>query len=198
MSSLPTAALSGVHGAVAIDQFRKHRNGYQKASALDHLLHRRETRASLDRPPRVQQGLAPSGEGAYTIHTAPPSSRDYSSVGTVVIGLVIINALNCVGAFTSIEDIFWPYKIFAYILPPHFVFQSIAYMVFHDSDDFAGTEVATNATTAGREALASGRNFYCPDNVCFGRTGDEILQQLNVRSHSHNSSLPRHPRCQHP
>lgn len=120
------------------------------------------------------------------------------SVGTVVIGLVIINALNCVGAFTSIEDIFWPYKIFAYILPPHFVFQSIAYMVFHDSDDFAGTEVATNATTAGREALASGRNFYCPDNVCFGRTGDEILQQLNVRSHSHNSSLPRHPRCQHP
>jgi len=73
------------------------------------------------------------------------------------------------------DDVIWPLRILCYIFPLRFCTQSMAYGEFIDST-FDGTERCNPINDLGCEP----GGYMCTTRACFGKTGAEVLESLNV------------------
>ena len=111
----------------------------------------------------------------------------------VVIGL--FNFLNLYfaaflfcGMFVDIDDVIWPLRALCYFFPLQWAMQSYMYAMFHDMPESSGAKACAPGSTPadGGGQICSANGFYCPPTaddpagaICFGRTGDEILNSLS-------------------
>lgn len=87
------------------------------------------------------------------------------------------------GMFIDPQDVIWPLRAFCYLLPLGWSLQSYMYAIWHEAS-YSGATACTpgNATPTG---ICDERGFYCSSAndptgaVCFGSTGDQILDSLS-------------------
>jgi len=111
------------------------------------------------------------------------------------------------GYLIPLADLFWPIRIFGYVLPLRWTIESATYTLFINGPDYGGTRPCPDTeytndpalaiadsvtvppqcldTPMGNELrMASGaRDFYCPDVApqrCWGQTGPQILTSLET------------------
>ena len=92
-------------------------------------------------------------------------------------------------AYLNAKEIIWPFRIFYYILPSHYFFDSAVQLSFGDENaHWNGAHRVSSApesilnSSAGREALHNGDTFVCPDTPgnCYGDNGRDVLASLAV------------------
>jgi len=90
-------------------------------------------------------------------------------------------------AYLNAKEIIWPFRIFYYILPSHYFFDSALQLSFGDENaHWNGAYRVSSAhesilnSSAGREALQSGDTFVCPETPgnCYGDNGRDVLASL--------------------
>jgi len=102
------------------------------------------------------------------------------------------------GVWLVVDDIIWPFRAFAYILPFRWVFPTVGYAMLHHTAPYEGAyqcDISTRLAVAGPfngtavpcsplTPDAEGFGFYCgpevPPQSCVGRTGDQILDSFGV------------------
>ena len=84
------------------------------------------------------------------------------------------------------NDVIWPIRLLYYILPFKYLFNGLAWSLFHGTT-YSGAQLCPTGD-ASLDALycpAGNPGFYCPavyegtlpPQACWGRTGDQILKQ---------------------
>jgi len=87
------------------------------------------------------------------------------------------------GMFIDPADVVWPFRVFCYFLPLGWSLQSYMYAVWHPARYAGATPCTVGEITA--TGICDGRGFYCSSlndptgAVCFGETGDQILDSLS-------------------
>ncbi|KAJ1427845.1 ABC-2 type transporter-domain-containing protein [Ochromonadaceae sp. CCMP2298] len=97
------------------------------------------------------------------------------------------------GLFVKLENITWPFRIFAYILPLRYAAESIVYQEFnyqnwnnaHLCDPSSSTE---DCNTYGGSGANAG--WYCDADIepCMGSSGQQVLQSLAARFYTYTKN----------
>ena len=93
-------------------------------------------------------------------------------------------------AFMNADEIIWPLRVFYYILPGRYIFNSMIQLGFGDEhDEWNGAYRLSSAppdirgSQAGLDAQRSGATFVCPDSdICYGDNGQEVKISFGVRA----------------
>ena len=91
------------------------------------------------------------------------------------------------GLFVDPGDVIWPLRIFCYCLPLGWSFQSSMFAIFHSQPDYNGAMDCIPGDLMPDGVICGRQGFYCssPSDpagaVCFGRTGDQLLNSLSLR-----------------
>lgn len=104
------------------------------------------------------------------------------------------------GTAVPTNSVIWPFRVFCYVTPSRWGLASLAYVVFVDTPDYAGTKACN---TSSPTVLAppycnvasldsQGLGFFCPDappSACYGRTGNQILHSLSANFDTINAHV---------
>ncbi|GMH57680.1 hypothetical protein TrLO_g2570 [Triparma laevis f. longispina] len=91
------------------------------------------------------------------------------------------------GMFVDPTDVIWPIRAFCYFLPLGWTLESYMYGLYHDLPESSGTIVCNPGDALPNGGLCTAQGFYCFSEsdpagaVCYGKTGDEILNSLSVQ-----------------
>jgi ABC-type multidrug transport system ATPase subunit len=95
------------------------------------------------------------------------------------------------GMFVDPEDVVWPLRLFCYFLPLRWALQSYMFSVYHGAPDYDGAQDCTPGELMdnphGSPIICGQQAFFCssPSDptgaVCYGRTGDQILNSLSLQ-----------------
>ena len=95
------------------------------------------------------------------------------------------------GMFVDPEDVVWPLRLFCYFLPLRWSLQSYIYSIYHEQLDYDGAVDCTPGDLMpneyGSPIICGQQGFYCSSAsdptgaVCYGRTGDQILNSLSLQ-----------------
>jgi len=94
-------------------------------------------------------------------------------------------------------DVIWPFRVFYYLLPLKYSFNSAAYDIYTDTTWDGALECVSGATVVTEQGvgLCDLKGFYCPNATsslhCFGRTGAQVLETLHHSYESVNSDDER-------
>ena len=116
-----------------------------------------------------------------------------SVFSNVIIGLfgflnLYFAAFLFCGMFVDPEDVIWPIRTFCYFMPMGWALQSYMYGLMHDMPKHSGTIDCTPGDIVNATGnVCTSQGFYCysaddPSGaVCYGETGDQILESLSVQ-----------------
>jgi len=85
-----------------------------------------------------------------------------------LMGASLVCGLVCAmsgGFLVGNDDVVWPIRTFAYILPLKYCIKSMVYSEYIDADDYTPCDTSD------------------PDEICFGNTGKEVLATLGKLYH---------------
>jgi len=91
------------------------------------------------------------------------------------------------GMFVDPVDVVWPLRAFCYVLPLGWALQSYIYSCYHYISHHSGTLPCMPGEALPEGGVCSDQGFYCWSEsdptgaVCFGETGDQILDSLSVQ-----------------
>ena len=110
-------------------------------------------------------------------------------IAVVLFGAVNLQTFMTSGFFFDIDKIIWPLRLFAYIVPGHFVFSAAIAIIFKESRDFSGAIRLSDASpevlsaSAAQAALSANKTFVCPNSpaICYADNGEDVLRELHVR-----------------
>ena len=91
-------------------------------------------------------------------------------------------------------DVIWPFRLFYYTLPLKWLFNAVAYDVFHPAE-FSGASTCTPGEALPSGGVCSSAGFYCSDVAtsfgCWGHEGHQVLDTLNLSYESLTSEDER-------
>ena len=106
------------------------------------------------------------------------------------LNLFFASFLFC-GMFVDPDDVIWPLRLFCYFLPLRWSLQSYIFSIYHGQRDYDGAFFCTPGKLMpndyGPPIICGQQGFYCssPSDptgaVCYGRTGDQILNSLSLQ-----------------
>merc|ERR1719261_367621 len=129
---------------------------------------------------------------AVTFWSFEGLAQAFSCFPNVIYGLfmflnIYFMAFLFCSMFVDPEDVVWPIRVFCYFLPLGWTLQSYMYGLWHHMDNHKGVTYCTPGDALPHGGVCTAQGFYCYSEedpsgaVCYGKTGDEILESLSVQ-----------------
>mmetsp|Transcript_42639 Transcript_42639/g.70919 ORF Transcript_42639/g.70919 Transcript_42639/m.70919 type:complete len:659 (-) Transcript_42639:137-2113(-) len=116
-------------------------------------------------------------------------AQSFSFVTNVLLGLlgyltVWFVAFLMNGLLINETDVYWPFRLCAFISPYRWAMKSMLFIEFHTSKPFHGALPCNRSREEFVAPMCLARGFECPGEpsglACYGQAGDEILASLKV------------------